>query len=659
MARIGVFVCHCGTNIAKTVDVDRVAAAAARMPNVAYATTYLYMCSDPGQNIIKEAVKEHSLDRIVVAACSPSLHEKTFQKCAEAAGLNPYFSEMANIREQCSWVHSDREEATAKAIKLVQMAVARAYYDQELYQSQIPVHRRALVIGGGVAGIQAALDVAASGYEVVLVERTPSIGGRMAQFDKTFPTLDCAACILTPKMVEVASDPNVKIVTYAEVESVSGFLGNFEAVIRRRARSVRMDACNGCGVCYQKCPSKKIPSEFNAGLGTRTAIYVPFPQAVPNVPVIDRENCRYFLTGKCRICEKVCSAQAIDFDQQDEILKEQFGAIIVATGIDVLDHSIYGEYGYGRYPDVISGLQLERLINAGGPTQGILKRPSDGKEPESVVFIQCVGSRDDSKGFPYCSKVCCMYTAKHTILLKEKHPETEIYSFYIDIRSTGKGYEEFVRRAQEEFGVHYLRGRVSRVYPRGDKMVVMGVDSLLGQQVEVEADLVVLATAAQARSDAKELARKLNVATDRYNFFTEAHPKLRPVETLTAGVFLAGACQFPKDIPDSVASGSAAAAKVASMFSKPFLLSEPTVAEVLPLTCVGCLNCQSVCPFNAIDEVAFVNPLTREEKKVAKVNEGLCNGCGTCVAACYSSSIQLRGFTDEQIFRQIETALAP
>jgi len=658
MPRIGVFVCHCGTNIAKTVDVEQVTNAAARLPNVVYATHYLYMCSEPGQNLIKEAVKEHSLDRVVVAACSPSLHERTFQNCARTAGLNPYLTEMANIREQCSWVHTDRQQATAKAMKLVRMAAARAYYDQELYQTEIPVNRRALVIGGGVAGIQAALDIAQTGYEVVLLERTPSIGGRMAQFDKTFPTLDCAACILTPKMVEAAAEHNIKLYTYSEVESVSGYVGNFEVVMRKRARSVRMDKCNGCGVCWQKCPSKKIPSEFDAAIGMRTAIYVPFPQAVPNIPVIDRENCRYFKTGKCRVCERQCSAEAIDFEQQDEIVKEQFGAIVVATGIDVLDHSVYGEYGYGKYPDVVSSLQLERLINAGGPTQGILKRPSDAKEPESVVFIQCVGSRDESKGFPYCSKVCCMYTAKHSILLKEKHPETQIYIFYIDVRAAGKGYEEFVRRAQEDFGVKYLRGRVSRVFPRGGKMVVMGVDSLLGEQVEVEADLVVLASAVQARSDARELARILNITTDKHNFFTEAHPKLRPVETLTAGVFLAGACQSPRDIPDSVASGSAAAAKVAAMFSKPHLLSEPMIAQVEPMTCVDCLTCQSVCPYSAIEEVAFKDPLTRQEKMVAKVNEGLCNGCGTCVAACNSSSIQLRGFTDEQVFREIESALA-
>ncbi len=536
MARIGVFVCHCGTNIAKTVDVEAVAKAAGRLPNVVYSTEYKYMCSEPGQLMIHKAIAEHGLDRIVVAACSPHLHEKTFRTCAEAAGLNPFLVEMTNLREQCSWAHKEREDATARAYEQVAMTVAKCYHNQPLSRNELPVTRRALVIGGGIAGIQAALDIADAGFPVVLVERTPSIGGRMAQFDKTFPTLDCSACILTPKMVEAASHPNIELLTYSEVEELSGFVGNFEAKIRVKARSVDLEACKGCGVCWEKCPSKGIPNEYEAGMGTRKAIYVPFPQAVPNVPVIDRENCTYFKTGKCGVCAKVCPSDCIHYDQEDEIRTEQFGAVVVATGFDVMDHSIYGEYGYGKYRDVISGLQLERLLNASGPTAGHLERPSDGKEPKSVVFIQCVGSRDEQKGHEYCSRVCCMYTAKHATLIKDKMPHVDVSVFYIDIRATGKGYEEFVMRAQRDYGVKYLRGRVSRIYPNGDSLRVMGADTLLGEQIALDADLVVLASAAEPRADGKELARTLGISVDKTGFLSEAHPNVRPRDSFHADV---------------------------------------------------------------------------------------------------------------------------
>jgi len=653
MARVGVFVCWCGSNIAKTVDVEKVAEAASRFPSVVYSTHYKYMCSEPGQNLIKQAIEEHKLDRVVVASCSPRLHEPTFQRCISEAGLNPYMLEMANIREHCSWVHDDKEAATRKAIDLTAMAVAKAARDEPLFQQEIPITKRALVIGGGVAGIQAALDIADAGYPVTLVERTPSIGGRMAQYDKTFPTLDCAACILTPKMVDCASHPNIQIMTYSEVESVSGFVGNFDVTIRRRARSVDMAKCTGCGVCYEKCPVK-LPSEFDSGMGQRRAIYVPFPQAVPNVPVIDREACRWFKEGKCKVCEKLCTAGAIVYDQEDELINEKFGAIVVATGFQTWDPAEYGNLGYGRYPDVITSLEFERLINASGPTEGKLVRPSDHQPPKKVVFISCIGSRDDEHGYPYCSKVCCMYNAKHALLLKEKFHDAQAYVFYTDIRANGKGYEEFVRRAIEKYGAIYIRGRVSRVFEMDGKLIVRGVDTLVGKPVEIEADMVVLASAMEAQPDAKELARKLGISTDEYNWFSEAHPKLRPVEVLTAGIFLAGACQYPKDIPDSVAQASGAASKVTGLFSKPNLLSEPMIAEVNEDTCVGCLLCKEVCPFTAIEAKTIYDKNGNPIKTVASVNEGLCHGCGTCVAACRSSSIQLRGFKDNQILAEID-----
>ncbi|NPV48776.1 MAG: CoB--CoM heterodisulfide reductase iron-sulfur subunit A family protein [Armatimonadetes bacterium] len=654
MARTGVFVCHCGSNIAKTVDVASVAEQARELPGVVYTEDYQYMCSSPGQEHIRQAIEEHRLDSIVVASCSPRLHEPTFRRCAAEAGLNPYLVEMANIREHCSWVHKEKEIGTPKAFDLVKAAVAKVQRNVPLHTGSISITKRALVIGGGIAGIQAALDIADAGHEVILVEKTPSIGGRMAQFDKTFPTLDCSACILTPKMVEVAQNPNIKLMTWSEVEHVEGYVGNFKVTIRQKARFADLQECIGCGQCWEKCPVKKIPSEFQAGTGNRTAIYVPFPQAVPNVPVIDKEHCLYLTQGKCGVCAKVCPKQCISYEDQDKLVEVEVGAIVVATGFDVEPGKLYGEYVYGDHPDIITGLQFERLMNACGPTGGHLERPSDGREPRTVVFVKCAGSRDEVKGVPYCSKVCCMYTAKHALLIKEKYPDTKVYIFYIDVRATGKGYEEFADRTQREFGAEYIRGRVSRIYPEGDHLVVVGVDTLLGKQVEVDADLVVLATPMLAREDAKDLGRMLNIASDNYGFFTEAHPKLRPAETLTAGIYLAGACLFPRDIPDSVASGGAAAAKVNVLLARESIESEPIIAEVDEQTCVGCLNCVRVCPFKAIEEKVLENPKTGETRVVAAVNEGVCEGCGTCAAACPSKCIMLRGFTDEQILAEVD-----
>ena len=657
--RIGVFVCWCGSNIAKTVDVVKVAEASLEMPGVVYSTDYKYMCSEPGQNLVKDAIKEHNLDRVVIASCSPRLHEPTFQRAISQAGLNPYMVEMANIREHCSWVHERTPETTEKAIELVQMMVAKVAKNNPLFRNDIPITKKALVIGGGIAGIQAALDIADAGYPVVLVERTPSIGGHMAQYDKTFPTLDCAACILTPKMVDCASHPLIDIWSYSEVEEVNGFVGNFDVKIRKRAKSIDEVKCTGCGVCTEKCPVKGLPSEFDEGVGTRRAIYTPFPQAVPNKPVIDRTQCRLFNGQKCGVCQKMCPAEAIDYDQVDQIIDEKFGAIVLATGFGLWDHSAMGEYGYGKYPDVISAIQFERIMNASGPTDGHIERPSDGKVPESIVFLSCVGSRDDTHGHPYCSKVCCMYNAKQALLVKDKLHDVKTYVFYMDIRANGKGYEEFVRRTIEEYGANYIRGRVSKIYPDGGQMVVKGADTLLGKPVEVRADLVVLATAMQPQHDAKDLARKLGISTDQYNWFSEAHPKLKPLEVLTDGIYLAGACQYPKDIPDTVAQASGAASKAIGLFSKPAIKSEPMIAYINEDTCAGCGLCTEVCPFGGIELVEVVDKekSTRENqvmKTVARVNEGICKGCGTCSAACRSLSARLRGFEGNQLLAEID-----
>ena len=666
MARIGVFICWCGENIGRTVDCPKVAAEAGGFPGVVHAVDYKYMCSDPGQSMIKDAIKEKKLTGVVVAACSPRMHEPTFRRACAEAGLNPFLCEMANIREHCSWVHEDKDDATAKAVQLVRVMVEKVKRNEALFPIKVPVTKRALVIGGGIAGIQAALDIANGGQKVVLVEKEPSIGGHMAQLSETFPTLDCSQCILTPRMVEVAAHPNITLHTYAEVESVSGFIGNFDVKIRLKARSVDITKCTGCGLCAQKCPQKKIPSEFDEGLGMRTAIYTPFAQAVPNKPVIDRAHCTKFLTGKCGVCQKVCPVGAVDYTQQDTFVEEKIGAIVVATGYRLYDYKNgekdygiegYGEYGYGQYKDVIDGLQFERLASASGPTGGAILRPSDGKAPEKVVFIKCVGSRDCAKGLSYCSKICCMYIAKHAMLYKHKVHHGTAYVFYMDIRAGGKNYDEFVRRAIEEDGAVYIRGRVSRIYKRGDKLVVAGADTLLGGgaggRVEIEADMVVLATAMRPQYGIEALAQKLSIGYDEYGFLSEAHPKLRPVETNTAGIFLAGACQGVKDIPEAVGQASGAAAKVLGLFSGDELEREPIVARVNQSQCVGCFYCEQVCPYHAIEREEKRDKAGSLIARVAKVNVGLCQGCGACVATCRSNSIDLDGFSDEQVFSEI------
>ena len=664
MSKIGVFVCHCGENISATVDCAKVAETAGNYDGVAFSVDYKYMCSDPGQNLIKSAIKEKGLDGVVVASCSPRMHEPTFRKACAEAGLNPFMCEMANLREHCSWVHEKGEATTQKAIDLVRILVEKVKYNHSLSEIKVPVTKTALVIGGGIAGIQASLDIANTGHKVILIEKDPSIGGHMSQLSETFPTLDCSQCILTPRMVEVAQHPNITLFTYAELESLEGFIGNFKVKIRKKSKSIDEKLCTGCGMCTTKCPVKKIPSEFNEGLGKRTAIYVPFPQAVPNKPVIDRKNCTYYIKGKCKVCEIVCPTGAIRFDQEDEIIEREIGAIVIATGFTVKQADFFPEYGYGKYADVITGLQFERLASASGPTLGEIRRPSDGKIPEKIVFLACAGSRDPAKGIPYCSKICCMYIAKHAMLYQHKVHGGKSYVFYMDIRAGGKQYEEFVRRAIEDDGVNYVRGRVSKIYEKNGKLYVSGVDTLLNAMpVEIEADMVVLATAGVANEGAEELAQKLHVSYDPYKFFAEAHPKLKPVETNTAGIFLAGACQAPRDIPESVAMASGAAVKVAGLFSQDELTREPIIAVVnrqappVYSSCVGCFLCVSACPYQAIEKEEIKNRNGEVIKSIAKVNPGLCQGCGTCDAFCRTKSIDIQGYTHEQMYTEVMALL--
>ena len=640
--RLGVYVCHCGINIAHTVDVEKVAEAAAALPGVAIAKTYPYMCSDPGQSLICADIEEQGLTGVVVAACSPRMHEPTFRAAVASVGVNPYMFDMANIREHCSWIHDDKKEGTEKAIDLVRSAVARASYLEDLTEREIEVEPTALVIGGGIAGIQAALDIAEAGYKVHLVEKEPSIGGRMAQLDKTFPTLDCSACILTPKMVDVGRHPNIDLMVYSEVEDITGYVGNFTVTVRKKATSVDRHLCTSCGDCIAKCPAK-VPSEFDEGYGERKAIYTPFPQAVPSEPVIDREHCTYFLKdGKCGVCEKVCTLNAIDYSMEDEVVEFQVGTIIVATGFDEFDPNIKPELGYAIYDNVITGLEMERLCSASGPTEG--KIEIGGKEPEDVVFIKCVGSRDQSIGNEYCSRVCCMFTAKQAHLLREKLPDANITIFYMDVRAFGKGFEEFYDRVRSE-NVIYRRGSVSEIYKRGDRVVVRGEDTLVGEPMEVEADLVVLAAGLTARKDTDPIASILKLSKSSDRFLMEAHPKLRPVDTATDGVFLAGCCQGPKDIPDTVAQAKAAASSAIIPMSRGTVRLEAISAVVDEDCCSGCQICVGVCPYGAIS--------FDEKDKVSRVNEALCKGCGTCGAACPSGAMSTTHFTSGQMRAQV------
>lgn len=660
MQRIGVFVCHCGTNIAGTVDVKAVAAALSHEPGVVFSTDYQYMCSQAGQNMIKDAIAEHKLSGIVVCSCSPRMHEATFRKTAAGAGLNPYMVEIANIREQCSWVHKDMPTGTEKAIILGKAAVAKVNLNAPLTPGESSVTKRALVIGGGIAGIQTALDIADAGFPVDIVEAKPTIGGKMAQLDKTFPTLDCAACILTPKMVDVAQNEKIRIFSYSEVTAVKGFVGNFDVTIKRKARYVKEEICTGCGLCTEKCPQKKVPNEFNLGMNNRSAIYIPFAQAVPKVATIDPNYCMMLKNGKCGVCSKVCGAGAIDYKAKDEFVEEKYGAIVVATGFNPISMEKFDEFAYSQSKDVITSLELERLMNAAGPTGGTLLRPSDGKHPHTIVFVQCVGSRCAAcadKGKEYCSKICCMYTAKHAMLIRDKYPDTEVYVFYIDVRTPGKNFDEFYRRAVEEYGVHYIKGMVGKVSPEGDKLKVQGSDLIYGNQLHIDADLVVLAAAIEPDKSARRLATMLTASMDTNDFFTEAHPKLRPVESPTAGVFLSGTCQGPKDIPETVSQAGAAASKVIGLLCKDKLTGNPCVAHSDEMMCNGCSTCEKVCPYGAITyiEKEFIMPdRTTKIRRVASVKEAVCQGCGACTVACMSGAMDLRGFTSRQIMAEVD-----
>ena len=656
--RIGVYICHCGTNIAGTVDVEEVSkwiGENLKDEGVVISRDYKFMCSSLGQELIQADIKEKGLNRVIVAACSPHLHEKTFRTACQQAGINPYLCELVSIREQVSWVHQDKKIATQKAKALVSGGVRRVAKDEPLEDIRVPINPATLIVGAGIAGIQAALEIADSGFPVILVERESSIGGHMAQFDKTFPTLDCAACILTPKMVDVGNHPNITLLTLSEVERVDGYVGNFLVTIRKRARYIREDICTGCGICIEKCPSKVIDTNFEAGLGYRKAIYRNFPQAIPKYPVIDTEHCTYFLKGKCKACQIFCPTQpnSIDFEQQDEIIQIDVGNIILATGYDLFDARRIPQYGYGRLANVFTSLEFERMCNASGPTEGKVFLRDGVTEPKSVGIIHCVGSRDKNYN-NYCSAICCMQSLKFAHLVRER-TGAEVYEFYIDMRTAFKDYDEFYQRVLHE-GVHFIRGKVAEVTDAArlpgeeGKLIIQVEDTLIGKQRRIPVDMVILSAAIEPRKDADEIAKKFGISCSSNGFYIEKHPKLDPVATLTEGIFIAGACQGPKDIPASVTQGAAAAARVLGRIQSKELSLEPVRASIIEEKCSGCRVCNDLCPFNAIT--------FNEEKNVSEINQALCQGCGTCVAACPSAAITGTQFTNEQILAQIEGILS-
>jgi heterodisulfide reductase subunit A len=653
--RIGVYVCHCGTNIAGIVDVEEVrdwAGQRLKDRGVVVSRDYKFMCSSLGQEMIEKDIKDLGLTRVVVAACSPHLHEQTFRTAAKRGGLNPYLTELVSIREQVSWVHTDKNAATDKAKAVVSGGVERVIQNQPLEPLHVPINEATLVVGGGIAGIQAALEIADGGYPVYMVEREPSIGGHMAQFDKTFPTLDCAACILTPRMVSAGTHPHISLFTWSEVESVSGYVGNFTVTIRKKARFVNEELCTGCGICQEKCPKKIIDEIYEAGLSYRKAVYTPFPQAVPKYPVIDKPNCTYFLKGTCKACEKFCPTNAIDFNQKDELITIQVGNIILATGYDLFDPRRIPHYGYGRLANVYTSLEFERLSNAAGPTNGEIVLRDGKTKPKSVGVIHCVGSRDRNYN-NYCSAICCMQSLKFAHLVHERTGAT-VYNFYIDMRTPAKAYDEFYQRVLEE-GTLFVRGRVAEVTDAARKpeeegrLIIQVEDTLAGKQRRIPVDMVILSAGLEPRKDAKQTAHKFGISCSADGWFIEKHPKLDPVSTMTEGIFIAGCVTGPKDIPATVSQGAAAAARVMGRIQQKEILLEPVRASVDQDKCSGCRICNNLCPFNAI---SFI-----EDRMVTEINPALCQGCGTCVAACPAGAISGTGFSNEQVLRQIDGLL--
>lgn len=652
MKKVGVFVCWCGSNIAGAVDVDKAVADALETDEVVHAENYIYMCSDPGQQKVKDAIAEKNLDAVVVACCSPRMHENTFRKAADSAGLNSYMVEIANIREQCSWVHpNNMPVATAKASNIIEATLDKVKRNLPLDTIPIDLTKRVCVVGGGISGIMAALDLADAGHEVIIVEKEPAIGGHMAQIGMTFPYFQDAPEMLSKKIAKLEKHPNIKLYLNSEVDALDGYVGNFTVTLRTRPAFVDPAGCTNCGTCLEVCPVS-VPDEFNCGLTRRGAIYRHNGGDESKLPVIEQTDCLHFAKegqgsdDRCRLCADACPEHAIDLNAIRSLREEKVGAIVMATGFDQYSPVNLPEYGSGKVPDIIDGLAFERLLDPKGPTGGKILRPSDGRPPKSVLFIQCAGSREPEHHKAYCSRACCMYTAKQARLYKRQVDDGTAYISYMDIRSDSRDFEEFVQQGMEEEKLVYIRGQVAKVIKEEDTLKAYTVDTLSDRQLIVETDMVVLALAMEAKNGVRELSKKMNVTIDGDGFFSETHIKLYPVESSTKGVYLAGCGQSPKDISDSVSQALAAAGKIQTLFSNETLLADPLIAEVADDICSGCGICVEVCPYDA--------RVMDEFKRISTVNQAVCQGCGACIAACPNKACELINTTTTQIFRSID-----
>ncbi len=648
--RIGVYICHCGSNIAGYMDVAKVAEFAETLDDVVVGRHYSFMCSDPGQDLIKNDIKELGLTHVLVCSCTPTMHLRTFREACQDAGMNPFLCEMATIREFSAWVHShDQEMATEKAKRLVADGVRRVSYRNPLQINYAPVNPVSLIVGAGIAGIQTALEIARSEHKVYLIDKESSIGGHMAQLGMTFPYLDSAIDTLAGRMKMVEESEYIELMTYSEVTEVSGYIGNFNVIVKKKARSIDAAKCNGCGACIEKCPVE-VDNEFDLGMSKRKAIYRRFPEAVPDVPVIDRDHCNHFTKGDCKVCQEACPEKAINYEQEDEITELKCGNIIVATGYDVFNPVEIPRYGYKKYDNVITSMEFERLVSPNGPTGGNITL-KDGSTPKSVAIVHCVGSRDQNY-HEYCSRICCTYSLKYSHLIKEK-TGADVYQMYIDMRCFGKGHEEFYKRASDA-EVHFIRGKVVQVTDvtlpeeEAGKLIVICEDTLLGEMIRVPVDMVILSVAMEPRTDIEEVAKVFLLTRSRDGFYLERHPKLDPVGTMLDGVYSVGCCQGPKDIVDTVSQATGAAARALALISRGSVEMEAGIAFVDEEICSGCGYCEAICAYSAVE----VDPKTQ----IAVVNGAVCKGCGACAVNCPSKAMQLKNFGPKQIMDVIDAA---
>jgi heterodisulfide reductase subunit A len=640
--KIALFLCHCGSNIKSIIDIDVLSRHYKKQPNLVVVDD-AHLCVEQGLNLIRDTIRKEKVDHVVVAACSPRLHGELMSQTVEEAGLNRGHLAIANIREQCSWVHwDDPESATAKARLMIDAALKMSQYALPISTMSVPITKRVLVVGGGPAGITSALQLANAGIEVILVEKSGFLGGHMAKWDKLFPSLDCSLCILGPLMTQVNTHPKIKVLTLSELTDVQGTPGAYQVTIHQEPRYVDLETCNGCNKCLEICPIEE-PNEYNYGLGTRRAIIRPFPSSVPLAPYIDMNAC----VG-CQSCVGVCEKESIRFEDTERDHTFKVGAIIVATGFEPFNPKALSEYGYERYPDVITAPELERLLDPSGPSHGAIVQPSTGKTPNRVAFVQCVGSRDIRINRPYCGRICCTYAVKEAVQLRLAQPNTEVFIFYTDMRTFGKGFEEFYERAAREHGIIFIRGRVAEIEedPQTTKLLIRAEDTELCDPIEIPVDLVVLSVGVDPAPSNVKLATLLNIPLDENNFFLEKHPKLNPTGTYSSGIFLAGTSQGPKDIADTVAHAGLAAAQVSSLLHRrkiDLTVTAPVVDETL---CESCRLCEKTCDANAI---------SFEESKFPQIDELACTGCGACVAACPTLAMDLPGFTRQQLLSAVDS----